>query len=666
MLAIPALLLGACNDDILQGDPSMSVQGDFQKAYFGDSIHFTVKASDPEVALSTLRAELVFGEEVVSEKVIRTKQSGVDYSDKLFVPVLANIPEGTATIRLTLQNINFTKKIDEYPIKIERPDYPSLTLLTEDGTEYTMTKREPNVYGVTERFPQEVKGKIILPKYGENGNELTLGYENSEITVGAEGQIPFSNAAAGKYTISLNTESLQGSPFTILTLNDQRFEQIDDTHLKLDLNLSKGDMLTPSGFPNYNDWWIDPDYLVKNEDGTLTFNAYSGNYRIIADLGLQYFRIYKLNGDQPATLNTDGTGAVWVIGNNIGYPSVSSNQVGWTTENALCMAPTSDKTYQITFIGGKTIDTNAIDFKFFHQMGWGGEFGASSLVSQSDLIGIGTGTDGHDDGNLYLKDGKTLEANGVYVFTINLQGGAGDGILTVEYQGQQQFQEKPVWVNGVKMLTADNIEYSAQLSLKQNDMVSFKELADVDLLYADPDYFTFDEDENAFKFNPVAGDYKIKLNTGNKTLSAIRVNADGSDMTLSNGNGPIWMMGWGVGTPNLDSQIGWDPGKAYCMAEVAPKVYQFTGLAGPEKGSSTGDRFRFDYLSFKFFFQNGWGGEFSGDNKLTLTGDASKFIKDAGNFELASGVKLEEGATYRITIDLNAGVAKGTINFQKL
>ena len=102
------------------------------------------------------------------------------------------------------------------------------------------------------------------------------------------------------------------------------------------------------------------------------------------------------------------------------------------------------------------------------------------------------------------------------------------------------------------------------------------------------------------------------------------------------------------------------------MAEVSPKVYQFTGKAGPEKESVFGQRFRTDYLSFKFFHQNGWGGEFSNETALSIT-DGSEYIylKDGSNFELVSGVTLEENATYVMTIDLSNGNDKGTISFKK-
>lgn len=657
--------LASCNDDDWkEGNPQMDVKTDLGSAFFGDNLRFTINAADAEVPLSTLRAQLYFGEELVNEEVIRTKQNGQDYEGELYVPYLANIPDGRATLRLTLQNINFTTSTLEYEVKITHPDYPSLTFVAEDGTEYTMERQKQYLYSFTQRLPQELKGYIKAPKYGENGNELTFGYVSNSIAIGAESPIPFSNANAGKYTVSFNTYTFEGSPFTKLMFNDQLFESTDDTHAQTDMKLTQGQALNPSGFPNFADWWIDPDFFKKETDGSLTFLPVSGSYRIIADMQMQYFRVYLLDGNNAATLNSDGSGAVWVIGANIGKPSVGSNEVGWTTENALCMAPMGNNIYKITLVGGQTISTDAINFKFFHQMGWGGEFGGDVLTSTSDIVKVGTGSDGHDNGNLYLADGKTLETNHVYVFTVDLSAGTTAGVLSVTDEGEQAFEEKVVTVAGTKLTTSDNSYYEGIVSLGQGDYLNIEGLSGADDFYADPDYFTFDEDANDFKVNVINGDYMIRINKAARTISAIMMNGS-EEATFGNG-GAIWMMGWGVSSPDNDSQFGWNPGQAYCMAQIAPNIYQFTGEAGPEHGSATGMRFRTDYLSFKFFMQDGWGGEFSGDNALTLIGTASGFIKDAGNFELADGVNLEEGATYRITIDLTKGADNGTIDMAKL
>ena len=659
------LLVTACNDDdLIKGNPVMNVTGNLGNACFGDSLAFSVKASDAEVPLSTIHADLYFGDEMVSQEIIRTKDNGADYPVKIYVPYYANIPDGKATLRLTLQNINFTTSELWYEVNVTHPAYPYLTLITDDGTEYRLEKdsQKQYEYSITQRFPQSVSGKIKTPAVGEFGNELLFGYENSEIKVGAEGNIPFSSAAAGRYTISFNTFSLEGSPFTVMSINGEQLTSDDETSAHIDMNLVKGDILLPDGFPNFGAWWIDPDFFQKNDDGSLSFMAYDGYYRLIADTKMQYIRVYKLNGSEPATLNDDGTGAVWIIGEGIGHPSLS-NQVGWTTENALCMAPVGPKTYQITMVGGQTVNIDNINFKFFGQMGWGIEFTNENLTSKTDLIGVGDGTGGHDPGNLYLKDGVTLQSGGVYVLTLDLQGGINEAVMTVDYNGEQQFQEIPVYLNDKKMSTSDNAVYSTVLQLQPGQKLQFREFDDLDALYYDPDYFSFDENMFEITFLPVSGYYNITLNKLVGTLSAQRVNEDGSKMTLSSsGNGALWLMGWGVGSPSQSYQFGWTPGAAYCMAEVSPGVFQFTGQAGPENGSSYGDRFRYDYLSFKFFGQDDWGTEF-GAGDVTYGGDVA--LTSDGNFELSGG-NLQEGATYRLTVDFTKDPSKPNVTLKKL
>lgn len=416
------------NDEPAPGNPVMEVTGNLANACFGDSLSFTVKASDATVPLSTIHAELYFGDEMVGENVIRTKVSGADYACKIYVPYLANIPDGNATLKLTLQNIHFTTTEQTFAVKVSHADYPYLTLRTEDGKEYRMTKgSEPYTYEATDNFPAKMPAQIVTPAVGEFGNELVFGYDNSNIVVGGPEMIPFSNTGDG-YTVTFNTYTLEGSPFLNLSINGETFVSNGDGSSYVDLTLSKGNTLIPEGFPDWDEWWVSPDFFVRNNDGTLTFNAYRGTFRITAYPDDKYLRVYKLNGSDPATLNTDGTGALWIIGEGIGQPSLKY-QVGWVTENAICMANTGSKTYQITLTAGEQINAGNINFKFFGEMGWGGELNGQMLVSESDLIGVGTGDNGHDTGNLFLKPGVTLEEGVTYVLTVDLNQGVNDAIL---------------------------------------------------------------------------------------------------------------------------------------------------------------------------------------------------------------------------------------------
>lgn len=433
--------MNACSDDNYHpGNPSMEIKTEQIKALFGDSLPFTIQASDLEIPLSTLKAKLFYGEEQVSETVIRTQTSGSDYSGKVFIPYYPQTIDGRATLKFVLQNIHFTTTEMEQEVVLSRPDFPYLTLVDDEGEEYLMKKQSLYNYSVTGKFPQNLKARIKSPKVGENGNELIFGWDNNnQIAEGAgTDPISFSGTASGAYDVTFNTLTYEVSPTLQVTFDGEKMTALDANNYSIEKSLVQGQSIVVTGIEDLNDWWINPDYFNQEANGTLTFLPVSGKYQVIAHMKLKYFSIIRMNGDKEATLSDDGHGA-------------------------------------------------------------------------------------------------------------------------------------------------------------------------------------------------------------------------------------LWLMGWGVGSPSMDYQFAWNPGYAYCVPEISPKKYQFTGTTGPEHNSSYGDRFRYDYISCKFFFQNDWGGEFAPGqgNGLTIAEGSEAFIqiKESGDIELASN--LEEGATYVLTIDLTAGNNKGVISFVK-
>ncbi|MBK5722068.1 DUF5125 domain-containing protein [Dysgonomonas sp. Marseille-P4677] len=424
------VFLNSCSDDDnVPGNPVMDIKTTFASALFGDSLPFSVGVSDTDVPLSTLKAQLFYGEEMVSEAVIRTKTNS-EYAGKIYVPYYANIPNGTATLKLILQNIHFTITEKEYDLALTRPDFPYLTLVAADK-EYRMSRKSLYNYEFTEVLPMKVAGYIKAPVMGENGNEITFGWEDKVVTEGSVTNIPFSNFP-GEYTISFNTFSYEASPFIIAyAIDGVAMQRVDDNNYKLDLNLTKGQELEIGGIENFSDWWIDPDFFTKNADGKLVFVPMDGSYRITANFEKEYLTVEVLKDGNLASLQADGSGAIWIIGNGVGKPSVSGNEVGWDTNKALCLIPIGNKKYQISFVAGSTIKEDDINFKFFHQKGWGGEFKNDAISTTSDLIFVGDGKNGRDAGNLGLAKDVTLVKGAIYVFTVDLSEGNNKAVLTV-------------------------------------------------------------------------------------------------------------------------------------------------------------------------------------------------------------------------------------------
>jgi hypothetical protein len=426
-MIISAVLLLSCADDsndMTPGNPAMEFKTQFSGASFGDNLPFTVNVSD-NVPLSTLTARLYFGDEQVSETVIRTKNDG-DYTGELFVPYYKDIPDGTATLEFVLMDIHLTSIRKTFDLPVRRPQFPYLILVTANASYPMIPTGTANEYAATENFPSsDLPAYIKTPAVGANGNEITFGWDAGEITQGVVSDIPFVSPHGGVFSVTFNTKTYQAAPFYELFINGEQLVMLDKENFFIDMTLTSGQELTVTGIENIAEWWIDPDFFTPVSVGKVKFNPVAGKYRIIANTVNQYFRVEAMSGNAPATLQADGSGAIWLLGEGAGKPSLA-NAPGWNPGKGICLAPIGNKKYQVSFVAGQSINATSINFKFFHQNDWGGEFGGGTITTTSDVIQVGAG-----DGNLSLVAGVTLEEGAVYVLTIDVSGGNTNAILTV-------------------------------------------------------------------------------------------------------------------------------------------------------------------------------------------------------------------------------------------
>lgn len=425
-------LLGGCKTEEFivpagSGEPQLELMAVAEEALFGDSLLIRVHAEDQQVDLSTLKMELLFSEEVVSQNVLRTKDYG-RYESRLYIPFLKGVPDGTAMLRLTLENVERVRVIATQEIDLKRPDFPYLNLVTAEET-FKLERTQQHQYTLDAKLPMKVSGYLESPAFGVFGNTVQFGWDGQQVLQGLTQPIPFSNSQAGHWSISFQTFSYQASPFlTGYSVNGEAMEMLTDQMYKIDLDLEQHQSLDIQGIEGFQAWWLDPDFIQASGD-ELLFSARTGRYRVIADFSNEYLAIEALDGDDPATLSDDGTGAVWVIGEGIGKPSISSNNVSWNTDKALCMAPIGEQRYRISLVAGTHINLEEIDFKFFHQKDWGGEFSSQDITTDSDLIFIGDGDNGRDSGNLGVLEGQILEAGRRYIFELDLSAGKHQAVL---------------------------------------------------------------------------------------------------------------------------------------------------------------------------------------------------------------------------------------------
>lgn len=659
LLSAALFMLTSCIDEdykniVQQGDPLIGVNA-LGNAQMGETVNFTVNCTDKTgERLSTLKAELLFTDEAVDATTIRTKEAG-DYSVSLNVPYLQYIPNGEAKVRLTLQNVTTSTTIVEVPLTVERPHFSDLQFITADSTVYQMTEGDDYLYTVTVPTAESAFKGYFMTRDGK----YSFGSNGSEIELGQRGNIDFVTNNTGDVLVSFNTCDYTFGPNEEIIIQPLNFTEAENVITR---QMQQGREYTIGGIVA-DDWYIDPDFFELNDDGNYVFRAIDGTYTLTAYGNYKFVQVYSGTASEPSTLQADGTGAIWVIGGNgINKPFLSTkNNNGWWTgtEWDQAAAQIKEKVYQITLTVGKQLSATDVNFKFFGQPNWGIEFKGDgsdySLVCNSDVFGVGDGN-GHDNGNIYLKEGATLNEGETYIFTIDLTGGTKNAPLTVKKGAGE----------GAQLVTLADKEPQA-MSIKKGATLQFDGVVGNDW-YVDPDFLK-DNGDGTYTFLCISGQYAIKAYTDYQYVQVYPVNDEGKPATMqADGTGSIWVIGSDcVNKPFLTSanNKGWwtDPDWDQCMAPIAKGVYRITLTVGQQL-AATG-------VNFKFFGQPTWGLEFNGqggDYHLDSDNDWFRINaadSDNGNIFLKDGVTLTEGDTFVFTIDLTAGVANGVLTVEK-
>lgn len=657
----------ACKDDpeLLTTDvgPEMTVVSADASGVYGGKVNFEVTMTD-RYALSTLKAQVFFDDEMVAEEVIRTKSDGT-YSGSVTLPFYKNIPDGDATLRLVGQNVRFGTTTVERSLAVSRPKPAYLTFVLGDA-EYRMEPTGNDYeYAVTDDFPQKPQGYIATPELDASGSVVTFGYdsESGGVVADSTDAIPFANSNAGEFTITFNLLTFEGSPFIKLLFGETEMTMVDNDNYSIVTTLTKDRTYTLTGVSDFADWDVDRDFFERadaSDPETLTFLPMTGMYKVTANFKHSYLRIEAMkSATELATLGDDGSGAIWAIGGmDVGKPTLK-NAASWSPEDGgMCLARVADKKYQLTLVAGISLNASSFDFKFFHQKTWGGEFGGDDITTASDIVKIS------DSGNLGLAEGKTLDLGGIYRFTVDITGGNKAAVLTVEKVGEQQLPPADITVNGTPMTQLDVDNYQLDIDLTQGQTLTLGGADAFIPAWINPDFFEA-ASATSVKLVPVTGKYRITANLATRVIDALVLNADGSGLATlgDDGHGAVYFIGYGIGSPAAVNEPGWTTEKGVCVPESAPGIYTMTAQAGLEGSTTLGQRFRVSSWSGKFFRNRGW----DGMGTFTLAPGAGAFFSIAGdgNIEIAPGVTLEEGATYCLTLDVTAGNDKPVLSMVK-
>ncbi len=646
-LALAAgLSFTACNKTpefvLAEKGPDMFIQSCSEAAEMGSDIKFAVKVIDTDYDLSTLKVKLFFDETEVNALTIRTKENGV-YEGTIQVPLLKDVPNGTAQIAFVSQNVGQAITADTLDVAVSRPNPETVTLVGKDNKEYTMKHTADYKYELTANLPKKFSVLAHVPT--KDGEPIVLGWADEKLTVGAD-YIPFSVSHDAEYTVSLDLMSLSAAPFDgTVTVVSELSEGAPVEYL----DLKQGIGIQFKNIPDVKDWNLDRDFFKVNAEGIVVFNAVDGRYSFKADFKNAFIRVEPVDAEnQPLTLKENGEGALWMIGGGFGKPSVGPS---WnTTEGAYACAQLTPKVYQITFNVGSQL-AEGFSLKFFHQKGWGGEFKSYAKVNDNTGVFVVK-----DSGNIEIASGKSAAEGRAYSFSVDLTAGIASPVLTIREVEAKGGKALDIFVNGVKADKISNTIYKVKaVKMTKGQEITFEGIDTPEKWWVDPDHYAIEGGK--LKFNAIDGFYSIELNLDEKFVTTRRVKENGKNATFKE-DGVVVLMGWGIGHPYNAKQIAWDNGALLTLAEIEPNKFQFTGRFASVDSKTMGDRFGLnvnDGISFKLFGQSGWGDEMGTDYTIGAEAAALGFV-NAGNIECGPSKKhsdrvcgLKEGVTYVMT-----------------
>lgn len=234
-----------------------------ESAYMGDSIAFSFQVASQGVPLNQAKVQLLFDENIVSERFLSVGENNT-YSAKLFVPFLANVPDGTAKVVVYAQNERFAKDRKEREIQIQRPHFEKLYLKSSKGVTYEMTEN-PNVafeyVASSPDMPSDLEGYIEIPAYKTNGNKITFGAEDGIVTQGSTQNIEYMIDQTTPRAC-FNTKTFEASPAIKFALNGQEFIKKNDNEFYVEREINQNERIVISGMKKeWAQYWIDPSWF---------------------------------------------------------------------------------------------------------------------------------------------------------------------------------------------------------------------------------------------------------------------------------------------------------------------------------------------------------------------------------------------------------------------
>lgn len=370
-----------------------------ESATFGEAVDFTVTAAEA----TNVTAALIKDGKQLSSVTIREAQAGV-FAGSFTVPYTKNMAGGEYEVMFMAMGSGSDRAEKTVKIGLAHPEFASVAFVA-GADKYELTAAE-NVWSYTGALPATLAGYFeaktaagtVCNFGGKNVDNVEFGSTSAIALYSYESAIP-------EGTISFDVVSFQ-IKYPLEALYVSVPETTDAAYPgTIEVDFKKGQVVA---FVGLGDLWVDVDFFDNNGDGTYTFRAEGGKYRLTNQADWGSLRTERLsdNGDlgqfrwdEMGNITTNE--AIWVLGNyNFGKPNMRETRPGrnfsdWETYDGYCMAKIDDYKYQVTLRV-----YNYASWKFFQtKLDWGDIYSANydtanSTFEKCFLISV-AGSDGN-------------------------------------------------------------------------------------------------------------------------------------------------------------------------------------------------------------------------------------------------------------------------------
>jgi len=459
-IALAALLMAACQPEHYRtiypaGQPEMTATMLTSSVLYGtDSVCFRVEINEKQTPLSQLQVKVMVGLRVVASELIRTKDYHYEAELKYPVPFGPNMPEGEEVkVYLTASNIEGTTtnviltgcvghRLEMETMYIMPPSVKYG--LIGKGKQMTYDAELGAFVAYDLKYPKSIQclfavtgtkfGRVVwdTPVFGMLGGELTL---ITEEQFNAEEASPIILEDDNFETL----DTIIFNPITFeVTIGGKIAQPVTKIDVEKDLAAEPSYIASSSARKDYMGAKIffDKDSEVEIVGVTDLEKAYNPDWmeylggnkiKFLGDKGM-YYLSYKVAEDylvvEPLYDLTEPD-VMYLCGVGMGQPSWSPKATsGWGFDSpnqnfvGRLIAP---KTYQFTVYMLNNEENadhpgfGSVNFKFFHQHGWGGE--ETSLDYTQSGLNIVSSNEDSNVGNWWSSSDPLFE--GIYRITLD-------------------------------------------------------------------------------------------------------------------------------------------------------------------------------------------------------------------------------------------------------